>query len=151
MLTSSRPYISVKFGCFFYKCIKEIPNIYLFFGYSKSPQHVTFSSFFLRFFPSKLPLVQRVLPLSPLRYPPEPPRRKGVSGGVVLFALISFKIVQFFSEKLQNVANTLKNLWKKFGDHIQDLSIKKSFFLKKILSFLQDFRDIKFEFFFEKK
>ena len=56
--------------------------------------------------------------LKSVEVPPDPPPERGFLGGVVLFALISFKIVQFFSEKLKNVANTLKNLWKKFGDHI---------------------------------
>ena len=55
--------------------------------------------------------------------------------GVVLFALISFLFDQIFSEKVQNVANNLKIVWKKFGEHILDLLEKIPFFLKKILHF----------------
>jgi len=52
--------------------------------------------------------------LKSVEVPPRPPPRKGVSGGgVMLFALFSFLIVQIFSEKVQNVANVLKILWKK--------------------------------------
>ena len=47
----------------------------------------------------------------------------------MLFALISFLIVQIFSEKVQNVANILKILWKKSSDHIYDLGIKNSIFI----------------------
>ena len=56
-------------------------------------------------------------------------------GGVMLFALFSFLFDQIFSEKVQNVANNLKIVWKKFGEHIWDLLDKIPFFLKKISRF----------------
>ena len=49
-------------------------------------------------------------------------------GGVVLFALFSFLFDQIFSEKVQNVANNLKILCKKFGVHILDLLDEIPFF-----------------------
>ena len=53
----------------------------------------------------------------------------------MLFAVFSFLFDQIFSEKVQNVANNLKIVWKKFGEHILDLREKIPFFLKKILHF----------------
>ena len=56
----------------FEKFIKVSPNIFCFFGYSKSPLHVTFSSFFLCFL-SKSPLsshwYQNLPPLFCLCFP----------------------------------------------------------------------------------
>ena len=76
--------------------------------------------------------------------PPDPPPKKKNVGffwggrGVVLFALFSFIFDQIFSEKVQNVANNLKIVWKKFGEHILDLREKIPFFLKKILHFFMN-------------
>ena len=69
--------------------------------------------------------------------PPWPPSKikRKFFGRVVPFALFSFLFDQIFSEKVQNVANNLKIVWKKFGEHILDLLDKIPFFLKKILHF----------------
>ena len=79
-----------------------------------------------------------------MRYPPDPP---GIphSGGVMLFVLTSFLIHQIFSEKVQNVVNTLKILCKIFGNSNYDAWFRKSFFQKIMCSFWRDFQDINFE------
>ena len=46
-----------------------------------------------------------------------------------------FEGEQIFSEKVKDVANNLKVVWKKFGEHFLDLLHKMSFSLKKILHF----------------
>ena len=74
-----------------------------------------------------------------MRYPPDPPAETGIPGGVVLFALISFLIVQIFSEKVQNVANYLKILFQKIW-RTYFTSEKDYFdFSKKDFAFLLDF------------
>ena len=88
--------------------------------------------------------VQRILPLSPLRYPPDPPRNPGSRGGVVLFALISFLIVQIFSEKVQNVANYLKILFKKVQRTYFSSEKDYFHFSKKDFAFLLNFGRRKF-------
>ena len=74
-----------------------------------------------------------------------PPKKNAIFWGVVLVALFSFIFDQISSEKVQNVANILKILWKKSSDHIYDLGIKKSIFIKKMLAFWRNFRLVKFE------
>ena len=76
---------------------------------------------------------------------PPCPLRNPTSGGVMLFAQSSFLIHQIFSEKVQNVANTLKILCKIFGNNSHDSWFRKSGFLKIVSSFWQDFQDINFE------
>ena len=81
--------------------------------------------------------------LKSVEVPPwPPPPETAFLGGVMLFALFSFLIVQIFSEKVQNVANILKIRWKKGSDHIYDLRIKNSIFIKKKCWFFDEIFDL---------
>ena len=97
-----------------------------------------FSNFYIRLAHTSLKSVE-VPPR--IEYPPD----LGSLGGVMLFALTFFLIHQISSEKLQNVANTLKILCKIFGNGSYDAWFRKSFFQKIMSSFWQEFQDINFE------